>query len=102
MKIIDSNILITLIFPFYLNVLVINGVRNNPEKFIQENPTISGDEFTIDDRILNFNYYDADISELKETGYSNTIFYDEYPLITSGSNESVLLLIDLPPPEHKS
>jgi hypothetical protein len=102
MKMIGSNILITLILPVYLNILVINGVRYNPEKFIQENPKISGDELSMDDRITNFHYYDAFVSEPSVSGYDNTIFYDEYPLIIPGGYESIQLFIDLPPPEHKS
>lgn len=102
MKMIVSNILITLILPFYLNVLVINGIRDNPEKFIQENPKISSDEFSMDDRIANFNYYQAFVSEPSVSVYNNTIFYNEYPLIISGSYESIPSFIDLPPPEHKS
>jgi hypothetical protein len=102
MKMQGSNILITLILPAYLNILAINSVRYNPEKFTQENPKISGNEFSMDDRGSNLHYYDAYISESIISVNRDTIFYDEYPLIISGINESIPSFIDLPPPEHKN
>ena len=102
MKMKDSNILILIILSVYLNIFATNVVRFNTEKFIQENPKISSDEFSMDDRISNFHYYDAFISKSILSGYRDTIYYNEYPLIISGNYESILSFVDLPPPVHKS
>lgn len=102
MKLRGSNILITIILPVYLNISATNTVRYNPENIIQENPKISSDEFPTDERASIFNYYDAFISESALSEKREKILYDEHPLIISQSYKSVLLFIDLPPPEHKS
>lgn len=94
-----SNILITLIFPLYLNIFTINTVRYNTERFVQENPQLSSDgQYNIDDKIYNSFYPDIDISESIISGYSGVFVYNEYPLIISENHESILLLMDLPPP----
>lgn len=98
----DSNILIVVTLSFYLNILVISPIRYNQDKIVQENPKIYSSEFSIDDRILNLNYYDACISELKGSEYNNAISYEECPTLISGDYESNLLFIDLPPPEYIS
>jgi hypothetical protein len=93
-----SNILITIIFPLYLNISAITTIRNNSDSFVQENPIISSDELMNNDKISDCYYYDADVLESVISGYSDTFIYDEFPMVISESHESVLLLIDLPPP----
>ncbi len=98
-----SNILITLIFPVYLNIFTINTVRYNTERFVQENPQLSSDgQYNIDDKICNSFYPDVDIPESIISGYFGMLIYNEYPQIISENKESILLLMDLPPPVFNS
>jgi hypothetical protein len=98
-----SNILITLIFPVYLNIFTINTIRYNSERFVQENPQLSGDgQYITDDSIYDSFYTDVIISESTITGYSGRFIYNDYPLKISEDQESILLLIDLPPPVFNS
>jgi hypothetical protein len=97
------NILITLVLPLYLNIFAITAVRCISERFVQENPKISSEEQYINyDRTYNILYTDADISEFFLSGYSGKFIYNECPLILSENQESILLLMDLPPPLFNS
>ena len=98
-----SNILITLIFPVYLNIFTISAIRYNIQIFVQENPQLSSDgQYVIDDKIYNSFYPDVDIPESIISGYSGMFDYNEYPQIISENQESILFLMDLPPPVFNS